>query len=40
MARLEAELRPLDHQSVRWLKEGLKVEQKTAIRKGTPTDLS
>lgn len=37
--RLETELRLLDHQSFRWLMEGLKVEQKTAIRKGKPKDL-
>lgn len=37
--RSEAELRLMDHQSFRWLMEGLKVEQKTAIRKGKPKDL-
>ena len=37
--RSEAELRLLDPQSFRWLMEGLKVEQKTAIRKGKPKDL-
>lgn len=37
--RSEAELRLLDPQSFRWLMEGLKVEQKTAIRKGKPRDL-
>lgn len=37
--RSETELRPLDSQSFRWLMEGLKVEQKTAIRKGKPKDL-
>lgn len=37
--RSEAELRLLDPQSSRWLMEGLKVEQKTAIRKGKPKDL-
>lgn len=37
--RSEAELRQLDPQSFRWLMEGLKIEQKTAIRKGKPKDL-
>ena len=37
--RSEAELRLLDPQSFRWLMEGLKVEQRTAIRKGKPKDL-
>ena len=37
--RSEAELKLLDPQSFRWLMEGLKVEQKTAIRKGKPKDL-
>lgn len=37
--RSEAELRLLNPQSFRWLMEGLKVEQKTAIRKGKPKDL-
>ena len=37
--RSEAELRLLEPQSFRWLIEGLKVEQKTAIRKGKPKDL-
>ena len=37
--RTEAELRLLDPQSFRWLMEGLKVEQRTAIRKGKPKDL-
>ena len=37
--RTEAELRLMDHQSFRWLMEGLKVEQKTAIRKDKPKDL-
>lgn len=37
--RLEAELRLLAPQLFRWLMEGLKVEQKTAIRKGKPKDL-
>ena len=37
--RSETELRLLDPQSFRWLMEGLKVEQKTAIRKGKPKDL-
>lgn len=37
--RSEAELRPIDHQSFRWLMEGLKIEQRTAIRKGKPKDL-
>lgn len=37
--RSEAELRLLDPQSFRWLMEGLKVEQQTAIRKGKPKDL-
>ena len=37
--RSEAELRLLDPQSFRWLMEGLKVEQKTAIRKGKPKDF-
>lgn len=32
--RSEAELRLIDHQSFRWLMEGLKIEQRTAIRKG------
>jgi len=32
--RTEAELRKLDHQSFRWLMEGLSVEQPKAIRKG------
>ena len=34
--RSEAELRLLDPQSFRWLMEGLRIEQKTAIRKGKP----
>ena len=34
--RSEEELRLIDQQSFRWLMEGLKVEQKTAIRKGKP----
>ena len=37
--RSEAELRLLDPQSFRWLMEGLRIEQKTAIRKGKPRDL-
>ena len=37
--RTEAELRLLDPQSFRWLMEGLRIEQKTAIRKGKPRDL-
>lgn len=37
--RSEEELRLIDQQSFRWLMEGLKVEQKTAIRKGKPKDL-
>ena len=37
--RSEAELRLIDHQSFRWLMEGLKIEQRTAIRKGKPKDL-
>lgn len=37
--RSEAELRLLDPQSFRWLMEGLKIEQKPAIQKGTPKDL-
>ena len=37
--RSEAELRRIDHQSFRWLMEGLKIEQRTAIRKGEPKDL-
>ncbi len=37
--RSKAELRLIDHQSFRWLMEELKVEQKTAIRKGVPKDL-
>ena len=37
--RLEAELRLLDPQSFRWLMEGLRIEQKTAIRKGKLKDL-
>ena len=37
--RSEEELRLLDRQSFRWLMEGLKVEQKTAIRKEKPKDL-
>ena len=37
--RNEAELRLIDHQSFRWLMEGLKIEQRTAIRKGDPKDL-
>ena len=37
--RTETELRLLDPQSFRWLMEGLKVDQKTAIRKGKPKDL-
>ena len=37
--RSEAELRLLDPQSFRWLMEGLRIEQKTAIRKGKPKDL-
>ena len=37
--RTEAELRLMDHQSFRWFMEGLKVEQKTAIRKDKPKDL-
>ena len=32
--RSEAELRLLDPQSFRWLMEGLRIEQKTAIRNG------
>ena len=37
--RSGAELRLMDHQSFRWLIEGLKVEQKTEIRKEKPKDL-
>ena len=37
--RTAQELRLLDPQSFRWLMEGLKVDQKTAIRKGKPKDL-
>ena len=37
--RSEAELRLLDPQSFRWLMEGLRIEQKTAMRKGKPKDL-
>ena len=37
--RSEAELKLLDPQSFRWLMEGLRIEQKTAIRKGRPKDL-
>ena len=37
--RTEQELRLLDPQSFRWLMEGLKVDQKTAIRKGKAKDL-
>lgn len=37
--RTDAELRLLDPQSFRWLMEGLKLEQKTAIRKGKQKDL-
>ena len=37
--RSESELRLIDHQSFRWLVEGLKIEQRTAIRKGKPKDL-
>ena len=37
--RSEAELKLLDPQSFRWLMEGLRIEQKTAIRKGKPKDL-
>lgn len=37
--RSEAELRLIDHQSFRWLMEGLEIEQRTAIRKGKPKDL-
>ena len=37
--RSESELRQLDPQSFRWLMEGLRIEQKTAIRKGKPKDL-
>lgn len=37
--RSEAELRLLDPQSFRWLMEGLRIEQKTAIRKGKLKDL-
>ena len=37
--RSEAELRLLDPQSFRWLMEGLRIDQKTAIRKGKPRDL-
>ena len=37
--RSEAELRLIGHQSFRWLMEGLKIEQQTAIRKGKPKDL-
>ena len=37
--RSEAELKQLDPQSFRWLMEGLRIEQKTAIRKGKPKDL-
>ena len=37
--RSEVELRLLDPQSFRWRMEGLRIEQKTAIRKGKPKDL-
>lgn len=37
--RSEAELKLLDPQSFRWLMEGLRIEQKTAIRKGKLKDL-
>ena len=37
--RSEAELKLLNPQSFRWLREGLHIEQKTAIRKGKPKDL-
>ena len=37
--RSEAELRLLDPQSFLWLMEGLRIDQKTAIRKGKPKDL-
>ena len=37
--RSEAALRLIDHQSFRWLMEGLEIEQRTAIRKGKPKDL-
>ena len=37
--RAEGELKLLDPQSFRWLMEGLRIEQKTAIRKGKPNDL-
>ncbi len=37
--RSEVELRMVDHQSFRWLMEGLKIDQKIAIRKGKPKDM-
>lgn len=37
--RSEAELRLLDPQSFRWRMEWIRIEQKTAIRKGKPKDL-
>jgi transposase len=37
--RSEAELRKLDAQSFRWLMEGLKIEQKKAIRKRRQKDM-
>lgn len=37
--RPEVELRLLNQQSFRWLMEGLRIEQKAAIRKGKPKEL-
>ena len=37
--RSETELRLVDSRSFRWLMEGLKIEQKTAIYKEKPKDL-
>ena len=37
--RSESEVKALTPQQYRWLMEGLRIEQKTAIRKGKPRDL-
>ena len=37
--RSESELRQVDPRSFRWLMEGLRIEQKTAIHKGKLEDL-
>ena len=38
--RNESELKKLTQQEFRWLMEGLRIEQKAAIRKGKPKDLN